>query len=245
MLNELFSYEEIDYLEYVNAVSPSICDLGYSDGYADLPDHSPIIVEQLYGKMPKEDLIVFVSNYLQGYEVGCYMSDHADEIYDEDGCILDEITFEPTYDHMNEAEELINQYIIKLSSGIPQIKRINKAIMKLRELGISIDNVSDGFHTFGDYKDARNTHFIALCNAYPSLAWKSKKHFDEKNDPIEDFNGDFIAGINTPEGPISQHLKLKYWDELEVPEIEHAPQYDGYTQEESKKREKSLMKVRR
>lgn len=120
------------------------------------------------------------------------------------------------------------------------IDEINSDIKELRNNGISVKNISDGYHSFGDYVDIRNTYFIALCNAYPELSWKSKHHYDEENDPISEFDGDFIAGINTPEGMISRHLKLKYWNELEVPEKERAPKYDGYTEEDMKKRVKSL-----
>lgn len=118
------------------------------------------------------------------------------------------------------------------------VEEINEDIMNLRKNGQSIKKISDGYHTFEDYTDMRNIYFIALCNAYPNLSWKSTKHFDEENDPM--FEGDFIAGIFTPTGPITQHLKLKFWDDLNVQEIERAPQYDGYTEEDVKERVKSL-----
>ena len=118
------------------------------------------------------------------------------------------------------------------------IDEINEDILKLRDNNQSVKEISDGFHTFGEYIDMRNAYFIALCNAYRESSWKSKKHYDEENDPM--FEGDFIAGIYTPDGLITQHLKLKYWDDLCVQEIERAPQYDGYTQEDVKARIKSL-----
>lgn len=117
-------------------------------------------------------------------------------------------------------------------------EEINADIIELRKSGQSVKNVSDGYHTFGDYADMRNIYFIALCNAYSDLSWKSKNHFDEEHDPM--FDGDFIAGIFTPDGPITQHLKLKFWDDLNVQEIERAPQYDGYTEEDVIVRIKSL-----
>ena len=49
--------------------------------------------------------------------------------------------------------------------------------------------------------------FCTICNCFPNLFWKSRKHFDEENDPM--FNGDFIAGINTPEGIATYHIKLE------------------------------------
>ncbi len=120
------------------------------------------------------------------------------------------------------------------------IEEINEEILELKNNHGKIKNISDGYHTIGDYLEMRNMYFIALCNAYPDISWKSKKHYDEDNDPM--FNGDFIAGINTPKGAVAQHLKLKHWDELKVKEIDNAPKYDGYTDEDVKDRIESLSK---
>ena len=57
-----------------------------------------------------------------------------------------------------------------------------------------------------------------------------KKHFDEENDPM--FDDSFIAGINTPEGIATYHIKLKYWKMFDVPELERAPRYDSYSNED-------------
>ena len=119
---------------------------------------------------------------------------------------------------------------------------INKSIGELKNKNLSVKEINDGHHTFEEYIDMRNVYFIALCNAYADISWKSKKHFDEENDPM--FNGDFIAGINTVDGPITQHIKMKYWNDLNVIELDRAPKYDGYTNEEIKVRVKSLMKKR-
>lgn len=120
------------------------------------------------------------------------------------------------------------------------IEDINDEINKRRESGESVKEISDGKHTFGEYIDMRNKMFIALCEANNNISWKSKKYFDEVNDPM--YDGDFIAGINTPDGVITFHLKLKYWDELNIKEIDNSPKYDGYTKEDVKKRIKSLYK---
>ena len=42
------------------------------------------------------------------------------------------------------------------------------------------------------------------------------------------FNDNFIAGINTPDGIVTYHIKLKYWEMFSIPELERAPKYDGY-----------------
>lgn len=120
------------------------------------------------------------------------------------------------------------------------VEEINKAILELRNAGISVNEISDGYHTFGDYKDMRNRWFISTLNSNPTLSWKSMKHFDEENDPM--YDGDFIAGISTPRGMATQHLKMKYWDKLHVQELDRAPEYDGYTEEDVKNRIDSIEK---
>ncbi len=115
---------------------------------------------------------------------------------------------------------------------------INADNVELRNNNKSVKEVSDKYHTFGDYVDMRNHLFAALCNAYKDKAWKSRKHYDEENDPM--FNGDFIAGIDTPKGPVTFHLKLKFWDLVKVKELDRAPKYDGYTEEDVKERLNSL-----
>ena len=98
-----------------------------------------------------------------------------------------------------------------------KLKEINDLIIdsKLSD-EISTKEISDGHHTFGELYHHRIILFCTLCNLFPDISWKSKKHFDEENDPM--FEGDFIAGINTPSGLASYHIKLKYWDLFHIPE---------------------------
>lgn len=125
------------------------------------------------------------------------------------------------------------------------VEEINEEIRELKESGQSVKDISDTYHTFKQCYGIRDTYFKALCHAYPHLAWKSKKHFDEENDPISNFNGCFIVGINTPQGTISRHVKLERWDEFEVREIENAPEYDGYKDDVEEERVNSLKLVRK
>ena len=46
------------------------------------------------------------------------------------------------------------------------------------------------------------------------------------------FNDNFIAGINTPEGVATYHIKLKYWEMFNVPELERAPRFDLYNSDD-------------
>lgn len=119
-----------------------------------------------------------------------------------------------------------------------RIDEINKYILELKNSGEQIKKISDGHHTFDELYEQRVILFSVICNFYPELSWKSKKHFDEENDPM--FNGCFIVGINTSEGVATYHFKLKYWNEFDITELEYAPKYDGYTADKVLTRIKSL-----
>lgn len=124
-----------------------------------------------------------------------------------------------------------------------KIKEINDLIKKYNKDGIiSSKEISDGHHTFRELYRQRLIMFCTICNCFPNLSWKSRKHFDEENDPM--FNGDFIAGINTPEGIATYHIKLEYWDLFEIPEIDRAPKYDNYTLDDVMNRIFSLSKTK-
>lgn len=83
---------------------------------------------------------------------------------------------------------------------------------------------SDGYHTFDELYHHRTVLFAALCAAYPLRSWKSKKHSDGSM-----FEGMFICGINTPYGPATYHIDLKFWEMFDCHEIKNAPEWDGYT----------------
>lgn len=118
---------------------------------------------------------------------------------------------------------------------------INDVIVTMKDQNIlDTKKVSDKWHTFGQLYMQRTLLFSIICNQNKDIAWKSKKHFDEENDPM--FNGDFAVGLNTPNGPACYHCKLEHWDLFDVKEIERAPKYDGYSQEEALSRFMSIVK---
>lgn len=99
--------------------------------------------------------------------------------------------------------------------------------------GYTIDpasgELSDGHHTFGELYDHRRalTAVLAAAASTGDDAWRSKAHHPD-GDPM--FDGYFIVGIQLPTGTITYHYKLKYWDDFAaVPEIQHAPEWDGHT----------------
>ncbi len=122
-----------------------------------------------------------------------------------------------------------------------KLKEINDLIMESKLSGkISTKEISDGHHTFGELYHHRIILFCTLCNIFADVSWKSRKHFDEENDPM--FNDSFIAGINTPDGIATYHIKLKYWDMFDIPEIDRAPKYEQYDSDDVIERVYSLSK---
>lgn len=100
-------------------------------------------------------------------------------------------------------------------------------------------------HTFDELYEHRTGLLAALCNTIAELAetygigdedgigrivFKSRHHHDG-----EMFDGMFIVGINCSgmEGPWAKwatwHCKEKWWDRFAIPELDHAPEWDGHT----------------
>lgn len=96
-------------------------------------------------------------------------------------------------------------------------------------------DTSDGFHTFDELYDHRRA-LTAVIAGYaacqePGSAWRSKAHHPDDG-PM--FDGYFIVGIGLNAGPITYHYKLAHWDDFAaVPELEHAPKWDGATPADS------------
>ena len=111
-------------------------------------------------------------------------------------------------------------------------------IFKERHPNMSMGEISDGYHSFNELYDHRAKLFATIvnCEKWNHLAWKSKQHEDGSM-----FDGMFIVGINTPEGPASYHYDIDpYWDMFHCEELPQAPHYDGYSDEESVQRIMSL-----
>jgi hypothetical protein len=71
---------------------------------------------------------------------------------------------------------------------------------------INTNEISDGYHTFGELYEHRAALFVALINRCTDIpSWISHQHHDGTM-----FNGYFIAGMNLPTGQISYHLPLAW-----------------------------------
>ncbi|MEJ8785072.1 WDGH domain-containing protein [Peptoniphilus sp. HCN-40583] len=102
-------------------------------------------------------------------------------------------------------------------------QRINAELERMRDAGITRKDISDGYHTFGELCYHRMILFSVILNKNAEIAWKARKHHDGTM-----FDGDFICGIETPQGQYTYHYGIEYWGLFRVKELEFAPEYDGH-----------------
>lgn len=115
-----------------------------------------------------------------------------------------------------------------------RIDEIQKEINVLKENGESVGELSDGYHTFNELYKHRCILTAALFRTVP-YTWKAKVHDDGSM-----FGGMFIVGVCTPEGHATYHYDLPDWDLFKVPEIPHAPKFDGHTPDDAIDRIKNM-----
>lgn len=130
-------------------------------------------------------------------------------------------------------------------------QQINDLIKERANAGqIATDDISDGYHTFGELYNHRIALYMLLAKqiAYPSRngeyckgdspVWKSKAHSDGSV-----WEGWFILGIYKSKGQqITYHLPMSEWDKCYfAEELEKAPEWDGHTSEDVLVRVNSLI----
>lgn len=93
--------------------------------------------------------------------------------------------------------------------------------------GFSVEDMSDGYHTFNELYQHRHVLFINLVLRNLPISFKTKL-----NDKKEAWEGWFILGMNTEFGQITYHLPVTYWDMVSVKEVEYNFDYDGHTPED-------------
>lgn len=101
-------------------------------------------------------------------------------------------------------------------------------------------STSDGFHTFDELYHHRTILFmLLLAELHPMgpRGWKSWQHADGTM-----FDGFFIAGVDTPFGTATYHVKAEYYERFPAYRRERAPEFDGHTPEDTLERlEKMIM----
>jgi len=193
----------------------------------------------------------YISYHLLSSFLGPDSSIHEDErIIDNDSEYFDDILEIGSISYIpmlvisipNERFSKIEEKLSFKNINNLRVNKINEMIMKYKlDSNFSSKEISDGHHTFRELYHHRIVMFATICNLFSDISWKSKKHYDEENDPM--YNGSFIVGINTPDGMATYHIKLEYWDMFNIPEIDRAPKYDGeYSSDDVIKRIYSLSK---
>lgn len=93
------------------------------------------------------------------------------------------------------------------------------------------EEISDGYHTFGELYEHRHFLFIALMASHPELSWCSMSH----SDGTKCYDGYFIAGINPGiygGRQISYHLPVRLWDIVNSVCNGEQPEYDGHASQD-------------
>ncbi len=124
---------------------------------------------------------------------------------------------------------------------------LQKAINEAMEEGYDTNQISDGYHTFGELYEHRAALFIALCKVTEMLeveagmgsgkVWRSRLHSDGTS-----YEGWFILGIGMAKGlQITYHLPIDKWNETYFAKtLDKAPEFDGHTSKDVLNRLKSL-----
>lgn len=134
---------------------------------------------------------------------------------------------------------------------------VNKSIAFHKDVypGFKTDNISDGYHTFGELYQHRIQLWIAYCHISLSAImlakispafrakidyknetpWKTKYHSDGE---LAFGGGWFVLGIGKDPGKQkTYHLPDSYWEACKAIEtIEKAPDFDGHSSEDVLKR---------
>lgn len=101
---------------------------------------------------------------------------------------------------------------------------------------VDTDQISDGYHTFGELYAHRSALFIALMATHPKLSWYSLGHDD--GTPM--YSGMFIAGMDLPTGQVTYHLMMDPWwgmlQQLPIAQLSVARPWDGHLPTEALRR---------
>jgi hypothetical protein len=92
---------------------------------------------------------------------------------------------------------------------------------------ISMKDISDGYHTFGELYEHRMALTLALARSGAGRVWRSKQHHPDDGPMFDD---SFIVGIVLPSGTITYHYNLKFWDLFDgIRELNYGNKWDGAT----------------
>jgi hypothetical protein len=96
---------------------------------------------------------------------------------------------------------------------------VGGAVSNEKTFKIVGDDISDGYHTFGELYEHRNMLFMNICSVVPDqCAWRP------------DFEGWFVLYWESPKGQVSYHIQNKYLPLIEgrIKRVD-GYRYDGHT----------------
>lgn len=165
-----------------------------------------------------------------------------DEPLTGSGCVLGGkvagSTSDLTYAKLNTAHEmLVNGFgeRVKTTSDAMNLANLVNATYAAI-ISQDMGEVSDGYHTFNELYAHRVRLFSTLMCAFPDLAWWSHQHHDGSK-----MEGWILAGIDTPNGPVTYHLPVSEIGMLPIgTELERGKEWDGHTAADVLERLKSL-----
>lgn len=111
------------------------------------------------------------------------------------------------------------------------METIEKINAMIEDYPYNRNDISDGYHTFGDLYEIRKAYNVALFNEWAEQGkynvHKSIRHHSEE---LCFGGGWFIVVAILPEGQISNHYKMEDWDLFKIPEARRAMvEFDGHT----------------
>lgn len=116
--------------------------------------------------------------------------------------------------------------------------------MAVTKNGLDTNNISDGFHTFGELYQHRFWLWINLASFYQdytdAFVWRSEYHSDGSK-----YEGWFVLGMGDESAnagtQITYHLPMELWDRCAFAEtLDRCPAFDGHTYLDVIERLKSL-----
>lgn len=122
---------------------------------------------------------------------------------------------------------------------IDEIKARRFVLNKNNKLAQNSDDISDGYHTFGELYEQRTALLPVMVSMIPEFCAKSKFHHDGSM-----YDGMFIVGIKFPNiAPITYHLENRHWDKIHCQELEKFWEWDQSTPTDCLKRLEQLNQV--
>lgn len=143
---------------------------------------------------------------------------------------------------LSKKELSINGYHIKHDNGIESW--IPKDEFEKTYYEGTIEDVSDGYHTFKELYHYRMLYNAAFFNELAkSGKIKTCKSYRHHNGEKCFGGGWFIVMAELPNGQISNHYENKDWDLFKIPELEIAFEWDGHTNNDVADRIKEYLSI--